>query len=180
MPATVADWPQVKLTAISTGSLKEAADAHGVEYGAVRVRAHREEWPVGRRAIKAASQAQQMMESQIIKASGGAVTSVTSAETAIEKILSERRERTKLAQSQYLAKASERLAEVSDDELLEHAPVGKTLAEMASKVYPETTVDQSTHLSFFSVSMARPGQPDEGNTEEQAIDLPSHDPMDDF
>lgn len=78
-----------------------------------------------------------------------------SAVSALEKTLSERKERTKLAQSAYLAKASEKLADVADHQLLEHAPIGKTLAEMASKVYPETTVDQSTHLTFFSVTGAR-------------------------
>lgn len=106
------------------------------------------------------------------------VASVSPAD-ALENTLLERKGEIRLTQSAYLARASKRLSSVSDDELLEHAPIGKTLAEMASKVYPEAQiVDQSTHLAFFSVAMARP---EDG--EAQAIDLVEHaptDPLDDY
>lgn len=96
---------------------------------------------------------------------------------ALQKVLQERQGNTKLAQSAYLERASKRLEQVPDDELLEHAPTGKTLAEMASKVWPEVAVDQSTHFAFFSVTCGR----EHVDSEPQAIDVtPTYDPMDEF
>lgn len=175
MPAQVADWPQVKATAIGTGSLKEAADAHGIEYGAVRVRAHREEWPVGRRVHKLAQQAQELASAQIIRASGGRVTGVTSAADALTTILAENKKRTKLALSSYLGDASEELQRVPDK--LSVTDAALQLATMASKVYPEDHQEAQVSLQFFSITQERAGT--EYASEHQVFDLPLSEALDD-
>lgn len=156
MPAAIADWKSVKAHAIATGSLKEAADAFGLEEGTVRVRAHREEWPVGRRVQVMAEQAQAQAHAQIVKNNGGNVTAVTSAADAVANTLLERRNRTKLAQSEYLARASEKLADVDEEKLLLHVQDGKALADMAAKVHPEADSNSHMSLNFFSLSAPAP------------------------
>lgn len=136
MPALSADWPQVKGTAIATGSLKTAAEHHGVSYDALKMRASRESWPVGRRVHAMAQSAREAAHAQIVKVTGN-VTSVTSTADALQSVLSENKKRTKVAQSRYLARASEELDKTPDTELLSVTDAALQLATMASKVYPE-------------------------------------------
>jgi hypothetical protein len=56
---------------------------------------------------------------------------------ALTNTLLERQKQTKLSQSKYLVRASDKLSNVDDERLLDHAPVGKLLSDMASKVWPE-------------------------------------------
>jgi hypothetical protein len=69
MPEAIAHWPDVKATAIATGSLKDAAAAHSLPYSAVKMRASREQWPVGQRVHKQAREAQAAASQQITLAS---------------------------------------------------------------------------------------------------------------
>jgi hypothetical protein len=64
-PPLLADWEPIRATAVSTGSLRTAADRHGVSYDAVKQRAHREAWPVGRRIITAVRDAKQAADQQL-------------------------------------------------------------------------------------------------------------------
>lgn len=153
MPALSADWPEVKGTAIATGSLKQAAAHHGVSYDALKMRASREEWPVGRRVHKLAQDAKTIAREQIIRASGGAVTSVTSTADALLSVLSDNKRRTKLAQSSYLVKASEKLDQVADP--LEYTDAALQLATMVTKVYPEDHQEAAVSLQFFSIVQDR-------------------------
>lgn len=156
MPAALdVDREQVRMLVLSVG-VAEASRRTGIDLSTVKQWSARGKW------------LEQFRRKQTLPTSmQSRVTDVTVPGDALETLLLERRDRTKLAQSNYLARASEKLEQVKESELLEHAPIGKTLAEMASKVYPEVAVDQSTHLSFFSVAMERPGSAEEG-----AIDLP--------
>lgn len=176
MPSAVADWSQVKATAIHRGSLKEAAEAHGLNYPSVRMRASREEWPVGRRVQKTVQAAQAMMESQIIKASGGRVASVTSSAEAAEIMLKEGAINTRLDLTRYAARMAK---QAGDAGLLEEAPLYKAVADIHGKMHPEVAEDHSTHLSFFSVSMDRPGEPS-SDPVEHAIDITPVQPPDDY
>lgn len=143
MPAQVADWPAVKATAIHCGSLKEAAKSHDVEYDAVRQRAKREEWPVGRRVHKLARQAQEAADAQIIRASSGTVTSVTSAAQAAINTLAERQNETKMGLSGYVARMAK---QGSSSGVLEEAPLYKAVADIAGKVWPEQAKQEDRPL----------------------------------
>lgn len=107
MPALSADWEAVKATAIACGNLKEAAEAHGISHESVRMRASREQWPVGRRVHIQAQQARQTAQQQLVKASGGAVTSVTSAADALQNVMADHSKKAKIA----LARAGRAAAE---------------------------------------------------------------------
>lgn len=171
MPAALDVNKEAVQVLVGAVGVREAARQMGLSENTVLAWANRGGW------VQQIAVARERKGQSLAMGRSNAVQSVAiKPATALENVLLERQERTKLAQSAYLAKASERLAEVPDDQLLDHAPTGKTLAEMASKVYPEATVDQSTHLSFFSVSMGRPGDYDES----PVIDTPAYDPMDDF
>ncbi len=80
------------------------------------------------------------------------VTGVTSPADALQAVLVERFSKTKLGQSKYLVRASEALADVPDEQLLVHAPIGQALAAMASKVYPEQASEDRVVLQFFQIS----------------------------
>lgn len=139
MPAPVTDWEQVKATAIATGNLKDAADAHGIEYGAVRVRAHRENWPVGRRVIVQAKAAQAVMNEQIARANasqGKTVTPVTSTADALANALRDGANATRIGLTKYAA----RMAKQADERgSLEEAPLYKAVADIHGKMHPETS-----------------------------------------
>lgn len=134
MPALSADWPEVKATAIATGSLKEAAEAHGVSYAATRQRAKRECWPVGQRPAKALTEARAAHHEQIQRANKVAtrsvtqavtppVTRVTTAAQAAETVLARRKESSRLSLSRYAQRALATAATL---------PRGKLLAEAAN------------------------------------------------
>lgn len=153
--------PEIRLLAAAVGQ-REAARQMGISENTVKSICYRN------------GDGEKLTKAMVEKQENARHPNAPSAISALENTLSERKNDTRLHQSAYLARASKRLADVSDDQLLEHAPIGKTLAEMASKVYPETTVDQSTHLTFFSVTGAR--------IEETVHDVEQtlEDPLDDY
>ena len=150
MSQTIADWPQVKATAIATGSLKAAAEAHGISHDSVKQRAKREEWPVGRRALKMAAEAQAHANSQIIKASQGTVTRVTSASDALAATLAEGAKETKLGLTKYAARMAKQAA---DSGLLEEAPLYKAVADIHGKMHPEQQDADRVPMNFFSITV---------------------------
>lgn len=79
---------------------------------------------------------------------------------------------TRVGFTRYAAKMAKQAGERG---ILEEAPLYKAVADIHGKMHPEVAVDQSTHLSFFSVAMERPGSAEEG-----AIDLPEADPLDGY
>lgn len=149
MPSPVADWSQVKATAISTGSLKEAATQHGISHDSVKQRAKRESWPVGYRIHKIARAAQEAANASIIQCSKGAVTHVTSAADAIANTLKEGANATKLGLTAYAARMAEQAALRG---VLEEAPLYKAVADIHGKMHPEVTADTGMHVSFFSIT----------------------------
>ena len=68
---------------------------------------------------------------------------------ALSNVMAERYLHTKLGQSEYLSRASRKLAALPEEHLLAEAQTGKALADMAAKVFPETSgqVRLSTDLS---------------------------------
>lgn len=152
MPAPIADWSQVKATAIGTGSLKDAAQHHQVSYKAVKMRASREKWPVGQRVHKMAREAQDLANHAIVQCSQGRVTSVTSAAEALESTLKQRQNHTKLGLSLFAARAARVASKLPQDKLLARAGEVKAVADIASKVWPEVQGDTGMHVSFFSIT----------------------------
>lgn len=150
-PALLSDWSQVKATAIATGSLKEAADAHQISYEAVRMRASREQWPVGQRVVKIAREAQEQAEQAVALARGGNVTPVTKAADAVAFALADRQKRTKLGLAGYTARMAKQAHQTGT---IEQAPLYKAVADIAGKVWPEQAQDVGVSLSFFSVSIS--------------------------
>ncbi len=118
MPETATNWPDVKATTIATGSMQQAAEQHGVSYEAVRQRASREKWPVGRRVHQQAQAAREAANTQMIRASQGRVTSVTSAADALSNVLLEDGNATKLAGMRYARRTIEAAAKLAEDEPL--------------------------------------------------------------
>jgi len=142
MPALSADWEAVKATAIALGSIKEAAEAHGVSYGAARVQATREEWPVGRRVHEQARAVQQQAREQVVRSSKGAVTSVTSAAEALQKAHKERGLRTKTALIGAAMKASEYYAELEPELIAADAQNLKAVTSVADTLHGWTAKTQ--------------------------------------
>ncbi len=68
-------------------------------------------------------------------------------------MLSDNKRRTKLAQSSYLVKASEKLDQVADP--LEYTDAALQLATMVTKVYPEDHQEAAVSLQFFSIVQDR-------------------------
>jgi hypothetical protein len=155
MPPTVANWPDVKATAIHTGSLLEAAEIHGIKYETVRQRACREKWPVGRRVHQQLQQAQEAAATQIIRASHGNVTSVTSASEAALATLADGARRTKLGLTKYAARMAEEAAETGT---LEEAPLYKAVADIHGKMHPEANGEDRVGLMFFEIRVSQPDE----------------------
>lgn len=155
MPPQVAHWPDVKATAIATGSLREAAEAHGISHDAVRQRACREEWPVGQRVHKMLQAAQEQANTQMSRASKGAVTHVTSAADALQSVLAENKRRSQVALSSYVAKTSEHADTLSGEEALAQAPSVKAVADIYGKVWPDQQGTPGISLNFFTLSQDR-------------------------
>jgi hypothetical protein len=153
MPAQIADWSQVKATAIALASIKDAAAEHGVSYKAAKMRASREQWPVGRRVHKLAQQAQQQANTQMMIASKGTVTSVTSTADALANTLAERQKRSKLGLSSWLTESSEHLASLKGEEALSAHQAAVSTASVMSKLYPEQQDADRVALQFFSISI---------------------------
>lgn len=105
-------------------------------------------------------------KSQSVAASrpNGFQSTTIKAATALENVLTEGALATRVGFTRYAAKMAKRAGERG---LLEEAPLYKAVADIHGKMHPEVAVDQSTHLSFFSVAMERTGSAEEG-----AIDLP--------
>lgn len=149
----VADWIAVKATAISTGSLKRAAELHGVTHDAVRMRASREKWPVGQRVHAQLKEAQRVVQNQIMAASGGTVTHVTSAADAAIKERAENGEATRDNLMRYARRTSEHVAQLPPELALAEAANVKAVAGVAQIAGSWIAgVAPSVQLSILSVN----------------------------
>ncbi len=134
MPAhPVADWPEVKATAIATGSFEQAAKLHGLKSGTVRQRAAREGWPVGPRVHEAAAEAVALSRAAIVatQAQSGIVTNVTAAE-ALAAANAENGARSRSAALRYSARNLEHLADLPAEEGVLLAPQAASLVKVAA------------------------------------------------
>lgn len=77
------NWEPIKATAIATGSLKEAARLHNVNYNSIKSAAVRYKWPVGQRALQQAQEAQEVANKQIQIATGSAPITTADALAAL-------------------------------------------------------------------------------------------------
>jgi hypothetical protein len=134
MPAhPVADWPEVKATAIATGSFEEAAKLHGIKSGTVRQRAAREAWPVGPRVHEAAAEAVALSRAAIVatQARGGIVTNVTTADAMAEANADNSR-RSRAAALRYSARTLEHAADLDPETALASASDVSSVVKVAS------------------------------------------------
>jgi NADH dehydrogenase/NADH:ubiquinone oxidoreductase subunit G len=125
----------VKVTAIARGSLKEAASLHKVPYSAVKMRASREKWPVGRRTAQAVQQAREVEQTQLAKISPQSVTRVTSTADALVTALAEDSSETRHDLSKAARKAASKLREMPGAEILSSAQDMKHVANTASMLH---------------------------------------------
>jgi hypothetical protein len=120
------DREQMKMLVQSVGC-SEAAKQTGVKLNTVLSWSAREGW------LKELKEAKPVLPAHLQPRAIDAIKPVD----ALSNTLRERQEKTKLHQSKYVMRASEKLADIPDETLLDHAPVGKLLSDMASKVWPE-------------------------------------------
>lgn len=109
-PLVTADWQSVKDTAVALQSISEAARRHGVSIDAACQRAKREAWPVGRRPMKAITEAKQAAQAAVTLANPNAVRTVITTSAAVSDVLSEDREQTKIS----LSKAARTMAKEAE------------------------------------------------------------------
>ena len=131
MPAPIADWSEVKATAISTGNLQRAAELHGLPYDAVRQRSSREKWPVGFRVHKAVTEAKAAVTAQIQASTEGRVTVVTAAEAIAEENANNSR-RSRAAALRYSARTLEHAADLDPETALASASDVSSVVKVAS------------------------------------------------
>jgi hypothetical protein len=150
MPAPIADWSEVKATAISTGNLQRAAELHGISYGAVRVRAHREGWPVGHRVTTALQEAKAAVTAQIVKATEGRVTPVTAAD-ALAEANADNSRRSRAAALRYSARTLEHAADLDPETALASASDVSSVVKVASVAGGWSDSDKSkVRVSIFA------------------------------
>lgn len=167
MPAhPVADWPEVKATAIATGSFEEAAKLHGIAPATVRQRARREAWPVGPRLHQAAADAVALSRAAIVatQEQRGIVTNVTNgqkvsitAADALAAANADHSRRGRAALLRYGARSAEHLADLDPAEAVLLAPqaasVSKVLATAGDWAAPASGSISINLLSAVSVSI---------------------------
>ncbi len=152
-PPVTADWSQVKATAIATGSLIDAADHHGLRYEAVKTRACREQWPVGRRVVRQLEEAKANADRQITLAGNASVTSVvtsvTSSSQAILQSLGEDRVATKMAASRASRRVFESLDKLEPSAILQDAGKLRDMATVAEKSQDWQSGQQQVTVNIF-------------------------------
>lgn len=155
MPAALdVDREQVRMLVLAVG-VREAARQMGLNEKTVLHWSHTGNWLAHLRQPNAKPEMPLSMQPR-------SVVSVRPAD-ALQAVLHEGITETKIGFTRYAARMATKAAEHGQ---LEDAPLYKAVADIHGKMHPEVAVDQSTHLSFFSVAMERPGSSEEG-----AIDL---------
>ncbi len=149
-----ADWSEVQATAIMTGSLKEAAEAHGVSYAATRQRAAREAWPVGQRPAKALAEAKAAHAAAVATVTRQPVTNVTSAVRAAVNVHERRRESGKLSMGKYAQRALARAATLPSGKLLAEAQNVKAVAGVYATAYPEKQANPQVMVNLAILGVA--------------------------
>jgi hypothetical protein len=123
-PLTV-DWPAVRVPAVAVG-VREAARQMGISQDAVRQRSKREGWMACPETV-----AQRALAKPVTSVSPNALSPAD----ALANVFSERKHRTKLGLSKYVAEAAERAAEHRDK--LGIAGKVKDVAGVHKTVWPD-------------------------------------------
>jgi hypothetical protein len=118
-------------------TLEEIAETSGISLNTLKARSAREGW---NRRVTEAREEKQAKQLSVAVENGQMQPHATNALETVDILLRDRQKQTKLSQSKYLVRASDKLSNVDDERLLDHAPVGKLLSDMASKVWPEQQV----------------------------------------
>lgn len=154
MPAALpVDWTAIQVLAAKGHTLEELATMTGVSVNTLKARSAREGWK-----DTSITEEKQAKAVAVAVAKGQMQPSATNGLEMVQNTLLANKQKSKLAQSGYLAKASQALEQVPDDHLLAHAETGLRLASMYAKLHPEDQQDASVHLSFFSISQAQAEQ----------------------
>lgn len=158
MPAPLAvDKEQVRMLVLAVG-VREAARQLGIKEATVQDWSATGKWLAQTRSIPA-----------IIAAPvySGRPTNPTKPADALQKVLVERQNHTKLGLSLFTARAARAASRLPKEALLANAADVKAVADIASKVWPEQAADHSLHLSFFRLSAER----EEAAVERPVIDV---------
>lgn len=160
MPALSADWQTVKTTAIALGSLKRACEEHGVSYGAAKVQAHRDNWPIGRRVHEIAKAAQAAAHEQLAKSSNRNVTGVTSTAAVLISI----GDRTRAALADTVLRGAEASKLLDGDDVLASARNIKELAATGALLHGWSGDVQRVQVNVFASiqGSSEPAEQDEG------------------
>jgi transposase-like protein len=128
------DRKQVRATYVATGSLIEAAKAHGLKPATVRQWAKREEWETSSNALKLVARAEEIQELKRERKHPDAVA-VCHAVDAITDAFQHQKEGFKANMSQAMSKAGEYVATLPPDAILSESRKVKDIMDTAGKLY---------------------------------------------
>jgi len=134
MPAAQShDWSEVRATAIALGSIAKAARHHNVTYNAAKLRASREQWPVGFRPKKLAQKATEALKQHTQRANPNADTVDTG--SALESELKEGKSLYLQRMNSVVLKASKAAEELQPDQALKMTRNIKELMDSGHKLH---------------------------------------------
>jgi transposase-like protein len=128
------DRKQVRATYIATGSLTEAANAHGLKPATVRQWAKRENWETSTNALKLVAKAEEIQTLKRERGHPDAVP-VCHAGDALADIFQNQKESFKSNMSQAMAKASEYIGTLPGDAILQESRKVESVMSVGSKLY---------------------------------------------
>lgn len=168
MPAALdVNKEEVRMLVLAVG-VREAARQMGINEKTVLHWSHTGSWLASTRAQPASLP---RPASQVPRS----VVSVVPAK-ALENVLKERQNHTKLGLSLYAARASRVASRIPKHELLEHAPSVKAIADIAAKVWPEQGIPSMRISMFGSSGIDVESLPEAHVT----LEMPADPPPDDY
>jgi len=146
------DREEVRATFLATGSLKEAANLHGIKEGTVRKWATRYEWETNSTANKLLAKVEKIRE---IKRDNGhdGVVAVSRSSDALALHLENTSATFKTNIAGALARSSEALAEMDGYSALENSRRMVDLATAASKVFPSMADTAGLQVSVLALGV---------------------------
>lgn len=148
----VFNWKEIEITALATGSLREAARLHNVSEANVRQRAHRYKWPLLGNLDKQleATQKQMAAQAQIISKKKGKTMKTVSAMEALATLIQEKHSDYRKSMATTLASAAKAVESMPPKEQFKEARKLDSLASAGGKVFG-TPDGQVQRLSIFNI-----------------------------
>ncbi len=162
---------EVRATYLATGSLTEAAKAHGLKPATVRQWAKREQWETSANAHKLVAKAEEIQAIKREKGHPDAVP-VCHAADAISDVFSSQKDSFRSSMSTAMAKASEYIQALPGDAILQESRKVKDILDSGAKLYgfgedggKAVLSVNVLSLSADSLASVRPFDPDNAQNE---------------